>query len=348
MESLGNGGKGMSWKTGDEIDFLKELNGVVIEDGVTQGMARIDTAIDAAEVILTLAPETNGHVAVKAWESLSKVTGLEHAHLALTREDDKIRFRDVQAQPRKIISSPTWSGIESEKVSYTAGWTNVNELIPWRTLTGRQQLYQDHAWMRAFGEQLCVYKPPIDTGTVKSVIDSHPNGNDQVVLNFITPHQKWGIHSTYSDNLLMLTLNRGGPVVWISEDDARRVGIVDNDWVEAYNVNGALTARAVVSQRIPSGACFMYHAQEKIVNVPGSEVTGQRGGIHNSVTRVVTKPTHMIGGYAQQSYGFNYYGTVGANRDEFVIIRKMDKVDWLEGPALDKPGAQSPIKSAAE
>jgi nitrate reductase alpha subunit len=39
----------------------------------------------------------------------------------------------------------------------------------------------------------------------------------------------------------------------------------------------------------------------------------------------------MIGGYAQQSYGFNYYGTVGTNRDEFVIVRKMAKVDWLDG-----------------
>jgi nitrate reductase alpha subunit len=48
------------------------------------------------------------------------------------------------------------------------------------------------------------------------------------------------------------------------------------------------------------------------------------------VTRAVMKPTHMIGGYAQQSYGFNYYGTVGCNRDEFVIVRKMDKVDWLD------------------
>jgi nitrate reductase alpha subunit len=41
------------------------------------------------------------------------------------------------------------------------------------------------------------------------------------------------------------------------------------------------------------------------------------------VTRVVLKPTHMIGGYAQQAYGFNYYGTVGCNRDEFVVVRKM-------------------------
>ena len=63
------------------------------------------------------------------------------------------------------------------------------------------------------------------------------------------------------------------------------------------------------------------------------EITGTRGGIHNSVTRTVLKPTHMIGGYAQQSYGFNYYGTVGSNRDEFVIVRKIAKVDWLEEPA---------------
>jgi nitrate reductase / nitrite oxidoreductase, alpha subunit len=78
---------------------------------------------------------------------------------------------------------------------------------------------------------------------------------------------------------------------------------------------------------------LMYHAQEKIVNVPGSELSGKRGGIHNSVTKVVMKPTHMIGGYAQLSWGFNYYGTVGTNRDELVVVRKMNKVDWLDQPA---------------
>ncbi len=72
-------------------------------------------------------------------------------------------------------------------------------------------------------------------------------------------------------------------------------GIEDNDWVELFNLNGALTARAVVSQRVNPGMVLMYHAQEKIVNTPGSEITGQRGGIHNSVTRTVLKPTHMIG-----------------------------------------------------
>jgi nitrate reductase alpha subunit len=336
MNKIGNGGKGISWNTEHEVENLGKLNGLVTDEGQTRGMPKIDTDIDASEVVLMLAPETNGEVAVKAWEALSKATGREHAHLALPKEDEKIRFRDIVAQPRKIISSPTWSGIESETVCYNAGYTNVHELIPWRTLSGRQQLYQDHLWMRAFGEALCVYRPPIDTKSVNPVIDSKPNGEKQIVLNFITPHQKWGIHSTYTDNLLMLTLNRGGPVVWLSETDAAKVGIVDNDWVEAYNANGALVARAVVSQRMKEGTIYMYHAQEKIVNTPGAETTGNRGGIHNSVTRAIIKPTHMIGGYAQQSYGFNYYGTVGSNRDEFVIVRKMTKIDWLERPLNPK------------
>ncbi|MDX1693037.1 MAG: nitrate reductase subunit alpha [Ketobacteraceae bacterium] len=335
LETAGNGGKGIGWNTESEVEFLRNLNHRVTEEGVSHGQPRIETAIDAAEVVLTLAPETNGHVAVKAWGALSKVTGRDHTHLALGKEHEAIRFRDVQAQPRKIISSPTWSGLEDEHVSYNAGYTNVHELIPWRTITGRQQFYQDHLWMQAFGEQFVSYRPPINTRTISYVKDKKPNGNKEIVLNWITPHQKWGIHSTYSDNLHMLTLSRGGPITWISEIDAKEAGIEDNDWIEIFNANGAIACRAVVSQRVKQGMVMMYHAQERIVNTPGSEMTGTRGGHHNSVTRVVMKPTHMIGGYAQQSYGFNYYGTVGCNRDEFVVVRKMDNVDWLDGPHGD-------------
>jgi nitrate reductase alpha subunit len=334
LDQFGNGGKGMQWDTQAEIDLLGELNHRVREEGVSHGRPKIDSAIDACEMILALAPETNGHVAVKAWESLGGFTGRDHTHLATGKEHEAIRFRDIQAQPRKIISSPIWSGLEDEHVSYNAGYTNVHELIPWRTLTGRQQFYQDHAWMVAFGEGFMGYRPPVDTKTIAPMLGKHGNGHKEIVLNWITPHQKWGIHSTYSDNLIMQTLSRGGPIVWLSEDDAREAGIEDNDWIELFNVNGAIAARAVVSQRVMNGMAMMYHAQERIINTPGSEITGTRGGIHNSVTRVVVKPTHMIGGYAQLSYGFNYYGTTGTNRDEFVIVRKMDRIDWLDGEAV--------------
>lgn len=331
LEKINNNGKGMTWDTKHEVEFLRKLNGVQTE-GVGKGQPKIETAIDAAEMILTLAPETNGHVAKKAWESLGKATGRNHTHLINAAEHTQIRFRDIQAQPRKIVTSPIWSGIESEEVCYNAGYTNVHELIPWRTITGRQQFYQDHKWMRDFGEGFCVYRPAVDFKTTGKLLGKHPNGNKEITLNFLTPHQKWGIHSTYSDNLRMLTLSRGGPHVWISEIDAKKAGIVDNDWVEVFNANGAIACRVIVSQRIPETMILMYHAQEKIVNTPASQVSGKRGGIHNSVTRTVLKPTHMIGGYAQQAYGFNYYGTVGANRDEWVIVRKMDKVEWKDEP----------------
>jgi nitrate reductase / nitrite oxidoreductase, alpha subunit len=324
MEKLGNEGKGIGWNAALEVKFLADLNGATAD-----GRPRIETDIDDAEVILSLAPETNGEAAVKAWAALSKQTGRDRTHLAIPCEHEKLRFRDLQAQPQKIISSPTWSGLESEHLSYNAGYTDVHELIPWRTLTGRQKFYQDHAWMRAFGEGFAVYKPPIDTRTLAAA-QGIAAKRKSVTLNFITPHQKWGIHSTYTDNLLMLTLSRGDPIVWISETDARVARIEDNDWIEAFNANGALCARAVVSQRVPSGMCMMYHAQEKVVNMPGGEITGRRGGIHNSVTRICPKPTHMTGGYAQLSYGSNYYGTVGSNRDEFVVVRKIEEIAWLE------------------
>ena len=120
----------------------------------------------------------------------------------------------------------------------------------------------------------------------------------------------------------MLTLFRGGPVVWVSPQDAAAIEVKDNDWIEMSNEHGVVAARAVVSHRIPDGVALMYHAQDRHVNVPKSERSGTRGGTHNSVTKIYVKPTHMIGGYAQLSYGFNYYGATGTQRDEVTVIRK--------------------------
>ncbi|MES1936205.1 nitrate reductase subunit alpha [Salinisphaera hydrothermalis] len=326
LEAHGNEEKGLQWETAGEIAELGAVHG---RD--RHGRPRMADAIQAADTVMTLSSSTNGAVAMKAWNALSASTGREHAHLASSRAGEHIKFRDIVAQPRRVITSPVWSGVSDEDTTYNGSYLNVHELIPWRTLTGRQHFYLDHQWMRAFGEGFTTYRPPVNTKTWKSIMNTRPNGNTEIVLSWITPHQKWGIHSTYTDNLIMLTLSRGGPIIWISEADAKRAGIEDNDWIEGYNVNGAVVARAVVSQRVREGMAMMYHAQDRTVNTPGSEITGNRGGIHNSVTRTLIKPTHMIGGYAQFSYGFNYYGTVGSNRDDFVVIRKMRDVDWLEG-----------------
>jgi nitrate reductase alpha subunit len=341
MVKIGNNVKGIDWNTEMEYDQLKVMNGTVKVPGVSFGMPSLEEDIKVCDSVLRMAPETCGEVAHKSWSALSKKTGIDHHHLYSARHEDKITFADIQVQPRKIITAPTWSGIESETVSYTSCYTNIHEHIPFRTLTGRAHFYQDHEWMLDFGEGFCVHKPPQD---MKSFGKLSPSimAEKHIKLKWITPHSKWGIHSSYQDNLRMLTLFRGGPYVWISEVDAKAAGIEDNDWVEAINANGATVARAVVSQRVSRGVAMMYHAQEKIVNVPGSNTTGKRGGILNSVTRVVIKPTNMIGGYVQLAYSFNYYGTVGSNRDTEIIMRKVaDKdIDWLERPLTPEREAQ--------
>jgi nitrate reductase alpha subunit len=344
LKKLGNNIKGIDWNTDIELEELASLNGVITEDVISKGMPSLAEDIHVCDAVMRMAPETNGEVAHKSWSALSKKTGIDHSHLYKGRHDEKITYHDIVAQPRKIITAPTWSGIESEKVSYNACYTNIHEHIPLRTLTGRAQFYLDHEWMLDFGEGLCAFKPPVDLKTQKNLPAKIKN-KPHLVLNWITPHSKWGIHSTYQDSNRMLTLFRGGPYFWISEEDAKTIGLKDNDWVEALNDNGATVARVVVSQRVPNGMAIMYHAQEKNVNVPGSNTTGKRGGILNSVTRTVIKPTHMIGGYAQLSYAFNYYGTVGSNRDEYVVVHKIEDkdIDWLERPLTpEREGNKNP------
>jgi nitrate reductase alpha subunit len=184
-------------------------------------------------------------------------------------------------------------------------------------------LYLDHAWMRELGEQLPAYRPPIDHRLMLAgAVPIRSDGSPEVTLRYLTPHSKWSIHSEYQDNLHMLTLFRGGGMLWISREDAEALEIRDNDWIELLNRNGVVAARAVVSHRIPAGAAFMYHAQDRHVQVPISETTGHRGGTHNSPTQIHIKPTHLIGGYAQLAYGFNYYGPTGSQRDEVAVVRK--------------------------
>jgi nitrate reductase alpha subunit len=120
----------------------------------------------------------------------------------------------------------------------------------------------------------------------------------------------------------MLSLSRGGPTMWMSPADAAKIEVRDNDWIEAVNRNGVVVCRAVVSHRMPEGVVFVYHAQERTIDVPLSETTGNRGGIHNSLTRLLIKPSHLAGGYAQNTFAFNYLGPTGNQRDEVTVVRR--------------------------
>ncbi|AEW98491.1 nitrate reductase subunit alpha [Streptantibioticus cattleyicolor] len=325
LEDDGMQVKGVTVRTGPETRWLAARCGTATA-GSAAGRPLLDTDAKLCEAVLALSGTTNGRVAAEGFARLAERCGpaSDFTELAESAHGHRVLFSDTQARPAQAGVSFEWSGKEGADRRYAPFTINTENLKPWHTLTGRQHFYLDHDWIAEFGEQLPVYRPPLDPLTLGGTPhqDEAPDGGRTVTVRYLTPHSKWSIHSEYQENLLMQTLARGGPVVWMSPADAEAVGAADNDWIEAVNPNGVVVARAVVSHRIPPGTVFMYHVQERLVNVPKSEATGRRGGVHNALTRLLVKPTHLIGGYAQLSFAPNYYGPTGNQRDAVTVIRR--------------------------
>ncbi|MBI4186135.1 MAG: nitrate reductase subunit alpha [Chloroflexi bacterium] len=318
----GIGAHGVKWDIKEFYDELLQSDPVQEWNG--NKYPSLNNAKEAANIILYLAPETNGEMAYRAFEEEEKKVGLPLTDLAESGRNTSTSFMDLQQQPARLLTSPCWSGIINNGRTYSPFCINIERLVPWRTLTGRQQLYHDHPLYLAFGENLPVYKPNPSPQFFGDFVRTKPDGNS-IMLKYLTPHGKWHIHSTYYDNELMLTLSRGIEPFWLSEQDARKIGVKDNDWVEIYNDHGVVVTRAVISARIPEGTCVFYHSPERTISVPKSPLRQhRRAGGHNSLTRARLKPVLMAGGYAQFTYSFNYWGPTGVNRDAHILVRKLE------------------------
>ena len=322
LDKMGTTTKGVTVDVNSAIDHLKGKNGVHGGAGANAGRPKLANGINVAETIMALAGTTNGHLAVQGFKNLEKRTGTQLHDLAAEHEGKIVTFAEIVGQPTPVITSPEWSGSETGGRRYSPFTINVERNKPWHTLTGRQHFYLDHDWMTALGESLPTYRGPLN---MHQLFGETPLGEKTelgVSVRYLTPHFKWAIHSQYQDNWFMQNLSRGGQQIWMSVEDAKKVGIDDNDWVELVNRNGVVNCRAIVSHRMPEGTVYMYHAQDRLIDVPLTDTNGRRGGIHNSMTRILVKPAHIIGGYAQLSFAFNYLGPTGNNRDEVTMIRK--------------------------
>jgi nitrate reductase alpha subunit len=314
LDTLGTTTKAITVDVTPEIEYLRRRNGVI------DGRPSLATADRMCEAILALSGTTNGRVAAAGFAALETRTGQPFADLIAGHENDRITYSATQDAPQPVFTSPEWSGSEKGGRRYSPFTLNVERLKPWHTITGRQHFFAEHDWVAELGEQLPAFRPPLNMARHFGRPGDAVDGG--VTVRFLTPHAKWSIHSMYHDNELMLALSRGGPVIWMSIADAAKIGVRDNDWIEAHNRNGVVVARAVVSHRMPEGTVFQYHSPERTVNVPKAEKSGRRGGYHNSMTRLLIKPTHLAGGHAQFTYAFNYYGPIGSQRDEITVIRR--------------------------
>ncbi len=326
IKKKGLGAHGNHYKCEDFYDEMLESNHFKTININGKKYPSIKEAVDAANAVLHLSSLTNGELTHRAYEFMEKKTGMVLTDLSEGSKDVRMNFSDLQAQPQRYKTSPVWSGLMNNGRAYSAFTYNVERLVPWRTLTGRQHFYLDHEMYIAFGEHLPTYKPSPKPEVYGDLKETLKDGNAKA-LNCLTPHGKWHIHSTYMDNLRMLTLSRGCEPCWISEEDAQELKIKDNDWVEVYNDNGVYCTRATVSSRIPKGVCIVYHTVERTISIPKSQVRGnKRAGGNNSLTRTHLKPNLLAGGYGQFTYHFNYWGPTAVNRETHVVIKKLNKV----------------------
>ena len=137
--------------------------------------------------------------------------------------------------------------------------------------TGRIEFYKEEDRFLELDEQVPTYREPYDDGV-------HDPASYPLVL--LSPHSKWRIHSSYSNNAWLAEIHGGRPRVLLHPDDAASRGIADGDLIRVRNTRGSLEAWAHVSEAagrgtatLPEGWWSRYFRSGKGVNeLTSSEV----------------------------------------------------------------------------
>ncbi len=158
----GLGAHGTSYAIADEYEqALRERSTVVVNGERLLSIADDEQVCDT---ILRFATVTNGELAHRSYQNMEKKVGRTLTHLAAPYGGTRISYKELQSRPQRFINSPMWSGLVTGGEPYSPFTYNVEELVPWRTLTGRQHFYLDHPLYLQFGEHLPTYKPkPLPT-----------------------------------------------------------------------------------------------------------------------------------------------------------------------------------------
>jgi len=178
----------------------------------------------------------------------------------------------------------------------------VDKKQRWPTLTGRQQFYIDHPWFLECGEALPTYKPPPTAG-----------GDYPLVLS--GGHTRWSIHSQWRDQRALLRLQRGEPVVYLSERDAAERGVNDHDLVRVRNDLGTFVLRAKISHAVRPGQVLVYHAWEPY--------QFRDGRSDHAIIPSPFKPTALVGDYGHLHWDYAHWEPNQVDRDTRVEVERL-------------------------
>jgi DMSO reductase family type II enzyme molybdopterin subunit len=175
----------------------------------------------------------------------------------------------------------------------------VEKKQPYHTLTGRQQFYVDHPWFLRLGEELPTFKEP-------------PAAGGKGAFTLTAGHARWSIHAVWRDQDLMLRLQRGEPVIYLNDAEARGLGVRENGLVRVHNRLASFQARAQLTGAIRPGQAHIYHAWEPYQF---------RGGVsHQELAPSPFKVTQLVGDYGHLHWGYAHYEPNQVDRDTRVDV----------------------------
>ena len=180
--------------------------------------------------------------------------------------------------------------------------------------TGRMEFYKEEDEFKALGEEMPLFKQPFE----------HLERDEQKYpFAIVTPHSKWRVHSTHSNNTALLNLNRK-PVVEINPEDAAKNGIGAGDEVELFNKNGSYRLWARITETVRPGVLSVDHGW-------WDRYLADKGHYHSVVVQEKTKPTH------ENYYLPAVYAPGQLWKDTLVDIRRCERGTGFASPSESFP-----------
>jgi len=232
---------------------------------------------------------------------VTRATDLGEQPWRKAAEDGMVKIKEIPPLDLALGLNTMMSDFDYSEPMCQFGWFHIQK-NPWPTLTGRQQFYIDHEWYLEVDEQLTVHKEPVAAG------GAYP-------LRLNGGHARWSQHSIMRANQQMLRLQRGSPVAYMSQVDARARGISDHDRIRVYNDVGEFVLRAKVSPTTQPGEVICYHAWE------GYQFPD--GAVQNDVSPAPLKPNNMVGDYGHLQYRGAYLSMNNTPKEVAIEVERV-------------------------
>jgi nitrate reductase alpha subunit len=209
--------------------------------------ASLGNEIEFCDCILSMSSAVSGPIARQALEVLQERSGVNLTSLRQRWSVDRVRLEDLQRESIRQVTSPVWSGICEPGVPYAPFSLNLRFGIPWKTLSGRQQLFF----------------PPSPKSFPEETLRTTP-GQGAIILRMELRPAGGAPGVAFARTELQQSLDEGTDWIELNPRDAALVGVWNKGWVEVRSDRGWLAVRCRVSQNVPEHTCLARSANRTV------------------------------------------------------------------------------------